>query len=430
MTRTPCLLLSLALGAAAAPLDWERLVASASQEPALQAADKKLSLVKAGGATKLWDDLEFRYEADGLGLLKHDFELRVKPAPLGEAKAVRAYWQSQQQYEQAKRCDVLSDLRYERYQLGLRYVALKAHLGIRNQLVTVNQDRIQVLLALSGSENFDPAKLVEAQGNDADLRAEVLEDLDLLDEITQQARLWVPDFNGIELDSSWLPSVESIQASLEKHAPQVDSTYPGLAKAHEKYKAGKARLDLESSGDKAIVQYIGVGYSWTIAKKEYDYVDNQLTDELVRKEDNSRIIDRWNVGVGFRLPFFDSKGDDQVRRQVDLLDRESEYLAEKRDLEHKVARIREEIGALLEQRKVLQEFSRQVDAGSLFKDYAVRAGSDPLLLLKARESSLLNELRAVKLEYEIYDRYLSLLQYSGVLAKNDVQNHLAAGITP
>ena len=78
----------------------------------------------------------------------------------------------------------------------------------------------------------------------------------------------------------------------------------------------------------------------------------------------------------------------------------------------------------------MQEFSRQVDAGSLFKDYAVRAGSDPLLLLKARESSVSNELRAVKLEYEIYDRYLSLLQYSGVLAKSDVQNHLAAGITP
>lgn len=429
---TACGLLMASLSAyAGEPLTWERLLGSIQDDPALKAADKKVSLLRKGPASKMWDDLEFRYQADGLGMLEHDFELRLKPAPMGEKQATKAYWKTQENYQNAKRNQDLSDLLYERYELGMRYLCVHKRLELRNQLVAVNQDRIEVLSAFAGSERFNPIDLVDAQSKDADLRAEVLEDLDMLDELTQKARGWIPNFTNMALDSAWLPSVESIQASLERQPPQVDSTYPELAGAWQKYNSSKARLELEGTSDRSIVQYVGLGYKWTIAKKEYEYdsYDN-LTSTLRTRDDNSRIIDRWSLGVGLRIPFLDSKGDDQVKRQVDLLERESDYLAEKRNLEHKVSRIREEIGALLQQRSVLLTFIQQVDTGSLFKDFAAQAGSDPLLLLKARESSLQNALRAQKLEQEIYLRYLALLSYSGVLAREDVSNHLSAGLKP
>jgi len=429
MRSASCLLLVSTLAAqAAGPLTWEKLLASSQGDPSLKSADKKISLLRQGPGTKYWDDMEFRYQADGLGMLEHDFELRVKPAPLGEKKAAQQYWKSQERYQEAKRRDDYSELLYDRYERALRYLAVKTRLDLRQQLVAVNQDRIQVLLALSGSDRFDPVALIEAQSKDADLRAEVFEDQDLLREITARMQSWVPGFDSVALDTAWLPKVEEIQATLTDHPPVVDSAYPELAEAARKLEAGQARIALENTGDQSIVQSVSVGYKWTIAKKEYDYVDNVLTDDLVRKEDNSRAIDRWSIGVGLRIPFFDSKGDDQVRRQVDLLDRESDYLAEKRDLEHKVSRIREEIGALLQQRSVQKQFVKQIDAGSLFQDFATRTGNDPLLLLKARESSLESDLRAVKLEYEIYYRYLVLLQYSGVLARENIVNHLSAGI--
>lgn len=412
-------------------LTWERLLVSIQDDPALKAADKKVSLLRKGPASKMWDDLEFRYQADGLGMLEHDFELRLKPAPMGEKQATKVYWKTQENYQIAKRSQDLSDLLYERYDLGMRYLCVHKRLEIRNQLVAVNQDRIEVLSAFAGSERFNPIDLVDAQSKDADLRAEVLEDLDMLDELTQKARGWVPDFTSLALDSAWLPSVEAIQASLERRPPLVDSTYPEVAEAWQRYSSSKARLELESTSDRSIVQYVGLGYKWTISKKEYEYdANDNLTSTLRTRDDNSRVIDRWSLGVGLRIPYFDSKGDDQVKRQVDLLERESDYLAEKRSLEHKVSRIREEIGALLQQRSVLLTFIQQVDTGSLFKDFAAQAGSDPLLLLKARESSLQNALRAQKLEQEIYLRYLTLLQYSGVLAQENATNHLNAGIKP
>ena len=56
------------------------------------------------------------------------------------------------------------------------------------------------------------------------------------------------------------------------------------------------------------------------------------------------------------------------------------------------------------------------------------AGSDPLLLLRAKESALESTLKAIKLEYDIFQRYLILLDYAGVFARDDISNHLKTGI--
>ena len=56
------------------------------------------------------------------------------------------------------------------------------------------------------------------------------------------------------------------------------------------------------------------------------------------------------------------------------------------------------------------------------------AGSDPLLLLRAKESALESDMKAVKLEYDIFVRYLGLLDYAGGLARQGVSNHLREGL--
>jgi hypothetical protein len=78
--------------------------------------------------------------------------------------------------------------------------------------------------------------------------------------------------------------------------------------------------------------------------------------------------------------------------------------------------------------KVQKEFVEKVNAGSIFEQFAKDAGSDPLLLLRARESAIESELSATKLEDDIFSLYLELLQYAGVLSQEGVQNHLVRGL--
>ena len=110
-----------------------------------------------------------------------------------------------------------------------------------------------------------------------------------------------------------------------------------------------------------------------------------------------------------------------------VLEDERDYQAKKRDMQQKAERRREEIMGLIAQRDVQSKFVEQVDQGSLFEDFANKAGNDPILLLRAREVSLESRLKIAQLDSDIFTVYLTLLYETGVLARTDVTNHLKAG---
>jgi outer membrane protein TolC len=149
-----------------------------------------------------------------------------------------------------------------------------------------------------------------------------------------------------------------------------------------------------------------------------------LASILVPDKDSRKTADKFFVNLAFRLPFFDSGKDSDLKLQVAKLDAESDYLADVRDINQKVARLTEEVLALIGQWKVQKEFVEQVGASGFMEQFARNAGSDPLLLLRAKESALESDMKAVKLEYDIFARYLELLNYAGILAREGVVNHL------
>jgi len=281
----------------------------------------------------------------------------------------------------------------------------------------------------------------------AALRAELIADSTALRDTEMKLRSWVA-FDSISLDTSWLPTMEELNATLQQKS-HVDSTFPLIAMAKGKWNVNEERLIQENAGDRDFISYIGLGYKHVIAEKKYKWIDNmdytlnpdqysewgdvckEATCEawlLSRSEDDRRMIDKFYLNIGIKLPFFSNNNDDLMRRQISVLDAESDYLDEYRDLDQKVARLHEEIVALIAQWKVQKDFVAQVDAGSVFQEFAAMAGSDPLLLLRAKESVLESTLKAVQLEYDIFQRYLILLDYVGVFSRSDISNHLKAGL--
>jgi hypothetical protein len=228
------------------------------------------------------------------------------------------------------------------------------------------------------------------------------------------------------------------------------------------YERAKSKRDLSKGND--YISHIGVGYSLRIESlmEEYkdleakdirpyakyaDYADDwfdktgcnsstYLDDNvcgktakfLVPDYDNRQLKDKFFVNLAVKLPFFDDNNGNALRNQVDELDAESDYLDAVRSLNQKVSRLSEEIVALVAQWKVQKEFVEKVNAGNLFEDFAQSAGADPLLLLRARESALESDLKAIRLESDIFERYIILLQYTGIFANPSVKNHLREGL--
>jgi hypothetical protein len=459
-------LISLALSAAAiaSPLTWERLVESAKDDPKYQAAEKRSEAMSANRNLKLWDKLELRYQLDGFSFAKHDFELRVTPQAFGERTADKEHFEAVKNYQAARFAVERSTLLYDRYERGVRYVLRKKINEINKQLLQVNSDRIEVLHLKAGSASFSAEDLMTSLEKNASLKSNLLSDSTALRDAELKLKIWVPDFEGIELDSTFMPSMEELAGFL-KNGVTVDENFPLVALAKGKRDSDISKAKQDASKDRDYISHIGIGYSLQIESlmekyKDLGYSDiskakyNEYADEwtkgacvggymdglcvrsdpgyvlrkLVPETDDRKTSDKFFVNLAFRLPFFDSNKDASLREQVATLDAESDYLDDVREINQKVARLTEEVLTLIDQWKVLKDYAEQVNASGFMEQFARNAGSDPLLLLRARESSLESDLKAAKLEYDIFARYLALLDYAGGLARQDVTNHLREGI--
>jgi hypothetical protein len=263
--------------------------------------------------------------------------------------------------------------------------------------------------------------------------------------------------------------MEEIESQLSGGV-EVTEDYPQLAMAKGKMDSEKARAKQDVASRHDYISHIGIGYSMkveSLMKKykdldykdvvagvysdyydeymkkggcsEYDtnplgeqvcvsYNEKYLLTKLVDDNDSRRTRDKFFATLAIKLPFFDSNKDNDLRNQVADLDAEGDYMAKLRDVNVKVNRLVEQINGYLAQWKVQKDFADKVKEGNIFEQFAKDAGSDPLLLLRARESAIESELNAAKLETTIYDLYLELLQYAGKLSKEGVQNHLVGGL--
>lgn len=454
MKKCGYVFLLLAAPLLAAPLTWETLIKSADDDLRYQSSKKRTNIATSRN-TKLWDKMELRYKLDGFSFASHDFELRMTPKAFGEGSADRALYEAQMVYANAQLAEDRGILLYDRYERAIHYLMRQRINRLNKELYQVNSDRIEVLHMKAGSATFNPQDLMSALEKEATIRAALISDSNSLQNSEKKLRRWIPDFDGIELDSSWLPSMEEIESQLSDEI-EVNDNYPQIAMAKGKMESEKARAKQDVASRRDYITHIGIGYSMKIESLMEKYKDldagdvayeyNEYMDEYLEKypdatADDSRTIrklvadkdsrktsDKFYATLGIKLPFFDSNKDNDLRNQVADLDAEGDYMAKARDVNVKVSRLVEQINGYLAQWKVQKDFADKVKAGNIFEQFAKDAGSDPLLLLRARESALESELNAAKLEMTIYDLYLELLQYAGKLSKEGVQNHLVGGL--
>ena len=454
MKKCGYVFLLLAAPLLAAPLTWETLIKSADDDLRYQSSKKRTNIATSRN-TKLWDKMELRYKLDGFSFASHDFELRMTPKAFGEGSADRAHYEAQMVYANAQLAEDRGILLYDRYERAIHYLMRQRINRLNKELYQVNSDRIEVLHMKAGSATFNPQDLMSALEKEATIRAALISDSNSLQNSEKKLRRWIPDFDGIELDSSWLPSMEEIESQLSGGI-EVNDNYPQIAMAKGKMESEKARAKQDVASRRDYITHIGIGYSMKIESLMEKYKDldagdvayeyNEYMDEYLEKypdatADDSRTIrklvadkdsrktsDKFYATLGIKLPFFDSNKDNDLRNQVADLDAEGDYMAKARDVNVKVNRLVEQVNGYLAQWKVQKDFADKVKAGNIFEQFAKDAGSDPLLLLRARESALESELNAAKLEMTIYDLYLELLQYAGKLSKEGVQNHLVGGL--
>lgn len=399
-----CLGIVFATTAIAQPLNWALLLSSVEQDAAVSSSRQTLQFLQRDAGSRLWDELELHYRMDGLDGREQRVELRVSPAGWGELDAEKARQRARTSQQELRYDIVLGTAVADRWRLGLQWLYRREVMNIERDLVKVFEDRIQVHLARSGAENFDPEDLMSSQERVISLRVTALEGTRHLEEIELRMKSLVEGWTEVALDTQGLPALDVLGKFLLGPALQLDSTWPVLKMSEARVESEERRVQLELARTRNWLRSVRAGYTHIFPAEG--------------RRDNRLPLEKWEVGLAFRLPFGDGSGEDLAERRLILLDARSNAHEEKRNLETRLLRMRAEITSLLEQLNLRQGYDEQLDAGTLFRDYALRAGAEPLLLLKSRQSSLENDLRRVRLQFEVYLRYVDLLEIRGSLAKN------------
>ena len=404
------LCVTIAMAGNPVSLTWENLLASASVAPKYQASTQRVDLLHNPVGLGIWKEAQLRYEADGMDLRDHKFEVRVSPIHWGVREASIAEWDTRRKINTILKEETLADALQERYKLGIEYLYRNREYQYHNALQKVYQDRVQVHLQLVNSDRFDPEDLVITEQMVASINGEILADQNALAQLTMSLQTFVTNTATVELDTMELVSIHDIQIQMDTLLNRPEYEILPIKEAQLRLDLVDRQSQLEKRTNNALLSYVQTGYALQIPPPG--------------KKDKTSLIQDISVGLGITIPFGDSREQDELRRQMDQINGKTEYIQVTRDIATKLGSLRLEISSLLRQKAVLDSFVARVDAGTLFSDYLRRAGSDPLLLLKVQASSLEVSWRSEKLRYEIYLRYVRLLELTGVLSQEPTRNHL------
>lgn len=391
-------------------LDWGTLLGSIDKDPKLQSSNDRVSLLKQTPGIGYWDDLELRYEMEGLDLREHKVNLRLQPNGFGERKAFRSVSQARLNKTQAEKELALAEALFDRYVLAVDWLYRTHQLAHHKILLGVYEDRIQVHQGLSGTDRFDPKDMVESQQMVVELEGHILADQNDLQEIEQVLGSLIIGWKSVQLDTIGLLSSADLRARLETFPAKVDSTFPEYKVALESLKKVQREQDLERASRRDLLSYAQIGYAWQIPE--------------AGERDKTKPMEDVSIGFGIRIPFGDGRKQDLFDTEVDIADEKASLVELQWELSKDVNKMNRKIGSLVRQMSVRDSFVAKVDAGSLFTDYALRAGADPLLLLKARATALSTAWDSEKLRFEAYLLYLEMLKMTGVLSRDPGTNHL------
>lgn len=372
----------------------------------------------------IFRDVEFKVRNEAFDPLLMRYTLKLEPRGLGEGRASRAY--NRTQVEHGRQRDKLLHHRalLERYLMAIELMENRAYRRLNAQLIAVHEDRIKVLESLKSTEDFDLGDLVDAEADLTKLKSQDLEigrDIGQV-EVRIATQMGLADsLRNTEIpgfDTTGMITVEEIIAEMERNPPVLDTHHVYLDYLKLNLDLAERRYRLEQAEGRRFLNSIS-----------FSYDVGERMDELERRRDRKdyNLAKAYILEAGFSLPFLSRGDQDLNRRKEDFLSEKEDYQERRREMEEIMRKDIRDILSLVGQYRYLKARETEVDAQASLKKYMQLSGPDPLLLLEIKDGYLKNRLKMEEARYGILLNWIKVLDACGVLSREPLRNHLAAG---
>lgn len=401
----------------AGQITFEKLLLSSKNDPVVTSQDIKSARVeKSFSGIPGIDDFEFQIRNTGFNKDNFRYSISVNPKGILETVASNRYDDALIANKSVKRLYLLNLAIYNRYLTFIDLMEQKSLKILYKELLTLYDDRIQVLEKLAYSEDFEMQELIKEEKDRSKEMVFSLEIDKYISVLEQRVRFYLKDTSFSDFDTTGVVSINTIMKRIETTTFELDTNNPALNLYRTRLNLAQSRFKLEKAQMRHFLDDI-----------TFIYDNGDRVDELNRKyNDKDYDLNKsFALELGIRIPNLTLGGQELNKFKGDLLSEAENYEQIRDELSEKVRKDLADLKQLIAQYRYLSSRETEVDAEASLKKFLQIQGIDPLVLLDIRENIIKNQIDRTWIKYGIMRNYLYVIDNAGILSKTPLHNYLS-----
>ena len=348
--------------------------------------------------------IEFRTEFNEFDLSKQKYAFRFYPKTKDEISSNEHLLKILKKQIAAEHNLIFSQVLYKRYKLMIEYFETLSLHDIKNKLLVIYDDRVQVLKKKwINNMTMDINSLVSSEDNYNKLFIELMNIDNKIKNIAAQMKQ-IANCSEINFDMNLCINPEEIESWLISF--QKDSIYENADLNYQKSNTELAqkKYEIDFVKDKSFINFISIDYN----SDQYRHFDKSFSMEFA-----------------FILPFFQDNFDNTIKSKRKYLREKYKYQEEKIAFYEQINAVSDSLNNQILKYYEFINRNNEIQSDLSFEKYMNIEGADPLTLLKIKESFITKDLFIHNFSWAIRKQFIELIYLSGKLSEKPLRNYLS-----
>ena len=380
------------------------LATAFKDETVIYQTEKITFLKNSSSNTPYINEVELRMQIDEFEDSKQKYTIRMNMNGWGEHKQGEKVYEASLKFNETERLILLNDSLKDRYMDIISHNHLEMQLVFMKSLMTVYEDRVEVLKQSVGTLQFDAVALIETERQLLDLQLDMVNIKNDKAVIEEKIRLFFPSENEEILIANDMIDIYSIQEKVFQLKKSFEQKNIHMQHSQYDYEMAEAKYKLEQAENNTYLSFLEASYDM---------------------DDKNKFEKAFTFEFGITIPIINPKRLDINRRKLNSLKAKSEWMNVKKNIHLSFYAISRKIRRLITQYDIISFQKNNSRTEETYNIFRQMDGANPLILLKVKESMLKNEITMLKIQHQIYESYIKLLDCSGELSSPPLINYLS-----
>jgi len=405
-----CLILFASSVSWAEGVSVTEFLSSAAQDPTLHFQNEKVSFLEGSRPnTPFIREVEFRGRIDKFEESQQRWGVRLSPTGWGETRNGKRVYKASLEYNEAQLELLLNKALKRRYRVFIDFVRTQDLLDLNRKLMEIAEDRLDIKRKSIDDLDSDPTALVAAEDDIIQLQLDVIDLENSVRDLEDEIKTAMGADGPVSLDPVGLIDIDAIKQAIENfsHPPEAENIH--IRRAYLSTELAQNRYDLEKAENRRYLSFL-----------QFDYAMDERRD----------FEEAFILKFGLLLPIVNPNRLDIDRRKLASLKEESDYQNLKREIAGDITFFLRDLERSIKQYDILLARKAASNAESSLQVFQRIEGTNPLKLLKMKNSMLKTEVAITKMKRRILRKYVNLLDVSGKLFEKPLRNHLSTSLEP